>query len=324
MGACALLNTGSAVGLYNCFFAPPGAGDGNTGLGSNAGATNLTGNSNTFLGFQADATSGALTNAAAIGANARVGESNALVLGCAPANCPSGSTPPNVGIGTPTPGASLEIDTSGAPQAYLVQTTSTDYSRLRFDVSGAKNFWDIAAGGGTAPVLNFYRLDVGNVLQLTPGGAKYMVMGNGAYLTTGGAWTNSSDRNLKARFRPVSGPDVLRRLNTLPITTWSYKTEGSGVRHIGPMAQDFHAAFGLGDDDKHITTIDEGGVALAAIQEVYRQILEKSAQIEEQKGQIAEQREEIARLRAQVEKLQQVQDRLVAIETRLAQIEGAK
>jgi hypothetical protein len=166
-------------------------------------------------------------------------------------------------------------------------------------------------------VLNFYRLDVGNVLQLTPGGAKYMVMGNGAYLTTGGVWTNASDRNLKAHFLPVSGPDVLRRLNTIPITTWSYKTEGSGVRHIGPMAQDFHAAFGLGDDDKHITTIDEGGVALAAIQEIYRQVLEKSTQIEEQKGQIA-------KLRAQVEKLQQVQDRLAALEARLAQIEGAK
>jgi len=77
------------------------------------------------------------------------------------------------------------------------------------------------------------------------------------------------------------------------------------------MAQDFHAAFGFGgDDDKHITTIDEGGVALAAIQELYRQDLEKSAQIEEQQ-------EQIAKLRTEVEKLQQVQDRLAAIESRL-------
>ena len=33
------------------------------------------------------------------------------------------------------------------------------------------------------------------------------------------------------------------------------------------MAQDFRAAFGLGEDDKHISAIDEGGVALAAVQE---------------------------------------------------------
>jgi hypothetical protein len=57
----------------------------------------------------------------------------------------------------------------------------------------------------------------------------------------------------------------------MPITSWSYKAESPSVRHIGPMAQDFYKAFGLGLDDKHITTIDEGGVALAAIKGLYRQ-----------------------------------------------------
>ena len=57
----------------------------------------------------------------------------------------------------------------------------------------------------------------------------------------------------------------------MPITSWSYKAEEPSVRHIGPMAQDFYEAFGLGLDNKHITTIDEGGVALAAIQGLYRQ-----------------------------------------------------
>lgn len=36
--------------------------------------------------------------------------------------------------------------------------------------------------------------------------------------------------------------------------------------HLGPMAQDFHAAFNVGMDDKHMATVDEEGVALAAIQ----------------------------------------------------------
>ena len=57
----------------------------------------------------------------------------------------------------------------------------------------------------------------------------------------------------------------------MPITSWSYKAEKPSIRHIGPMAQDFYKAFGLGLDDKHITTIDEGGVALAAIQGLYQQ-----------------------------------------------------
>lgn len=82
---------------------------------------------------------------------------------------------------------------------------------------------------------------------------------------------------LKTAFQDVSGAEVLRRLSAVPVSTWSYKAEGEGVRHMGPVAQDFAAAFHLGNDDKHITTIDEGGVALAAIQELYRENQELKA-----------------------------------------------
>jgi hypothetical protein len=58
---------------------------------------------------------------------------------------------------------------------------------------------------------------------------------------------------------------VLAKLAALPITTWAY-TNAPSVRHLGPVAQDFAAAFGLGDNDKHIATVDADGVALAAIQ----------------------------------------------------------
>ena len=64
---------------------------------------------------------------------------------------------------------------------------------------------------------------------------------------------------------------MLEKVAKIPITSWGYKAEKPSVRHIGPMAQDFYKAFGLGLDDKHITTIDEGGVALAAIQGLYRE-----------------------------------------------------
>ena len=52
----------------------------------------------------------------------------------------------------------------------------------------------------------------------------------------------------------------------MPITTWNYRTQDPHIRHIGPMAQDFMAAFQVGEDDRHITTIDPDGVALAGIQ----------------------------------------------------------
>jgi hypothetical protein len=117
-------------------------------------------------------------------------------------------------------------------------------------------------------------------MSLVPGDTtNLMVMSNGARLTKGGVWTNNSDRNLKTDFRAVSGAEVLRRLDAMPITNWSYKTEGEGVRHIGPMAQDFAAAFRVGSDDTHITTIDESGVALAAIQQLYRENQELKAAV---------------------------------------------
>jgi hypothetical protein len=91
----------------------------------------------------------------------------------------------------------------------------------------------------------------------------------GAYLSGGGVWTNSSDRNLKENFEPVDGQDVLNRLAELPVSTWNYKADDPDVRHMGPVAQDFYATFGLGDDDLHIAALDTSGVALAAIQGLY-------------------------------------------------------
>jgi hypothetical protein len=75
-----------------------------------------------------------------------------------------------------------------------------------------------------------------------------------------------SDRNAKRDFAPVDSKQVLEMLSRLPISTWSYKTEESGARHIGPMAQDFMAAFHVGSSDKTIFQIDGDGVAFAAIQ----------------------------------------------------------
>jgi hypothetical protein len=79
------------------------------------------------------------------------------------------------------------------------------------------------------------------------------------------AFVTTCDRNAKENFAPVSPTEVLDKVAALPITTWNYKTMNDG-RHMGPMAQDFHAAFHLGGGDTTITTVDPDGVALAAIQ----------------------------------------------------------
>jgi hypothetical protein len=83
-----------------------------------------------------------------------------------------------------------------------------------------------------------------------------------------------SDRNLKANFGSVDPADMLHRVRDLPIATWNYTSDDASVRHIGPMAQDFAALFGVGEDDRHIHPLDGQGVALAAIQGLVARIEE--------------------------------------------------
>jgi hypothetical protein len=88
-----------------------------------------------------------------------------------------------------------------------------------------------------------------------------------------------SDRNVKENFGSVDIHGILSRLATIPVETWNYKAQGSAIRHIGPMAQDFAAAFGVGEDDRHINIVDAFGVTLASIQALYEVIKEKDARI---------------------------------------------
>ena len=74
----------------------------------------------------------------------------------------------------------------------------------------------------------------------------------------------------------------------LPISEWSYKTAADGTRHIGPMAQDFSAAFGLGNSNTSIATLDVGGVALAAIQALEAENRALEARIEALEALVAE------------------------------------
>jgi len=92
----------------------------------------------------------------------------------------------------------------------------------------------------------------------------------------------NSDRNLKEKFAPVDAAQVLEHVTRLPISTWNFKTDPA-TRHVGPMAQDFYSAFNVGKDDKHIATVDEEGVALAAIQGLNQKLNEKDAEIQDLK-----------------------------------------
>ena len=104
--------------------------------------------------------------------------------------------------------------------------------------------------------------------------------GNRAFLSNGGTWTNASSRLLKEAFENVDVGAVLGKVLDLPITTWSYTGSNEG-RHLGPMAEDFHAAFALGSGDRTIATVDTAGVALAAIQGLNAKLEAENAALRE-------------------------------------------
>jgi len=110
---------------------------------------------------------------------------------------------------------------------------------------------------------------------------------NSGGLRVNGTFVSASDRNQKQNLQPVEPRAVLEKVAALPIAEWSFKQDAE-TRHVGPMAQDFRAAFGLGTDDKHIATVDADGVALAAIQGLNQRLNEKEAEIRELKRAVAE------------------------------------
>ena len=129
---------------------------------------------------------------------------------------------------------------------------------------------------------------------------------------SGGSWVSMSDRNRKNGFQNVDPQDVLEHVLAMPVTTWRYNGEPSGVTHMGPMAQDFWAAFHLGDDDHGIANIDAEGVAVAAIQGLYREVTRRD--------------ETIAAMSARTASLEkanvEADKRVVSLEKRLEAIEA--
>jgi hypothetical protein len=121
--------------------------------------------------------------------------------------------------------------------------------------------------------INMSTLPAGNDRITVSGGA-----GGNATLSNGGTWTNASSRTFKTAIEPVDARDVLERLVDLDISRWNYIGSGEGT-HMGPMAEDFKAAFNLAGDGKSIATVDADGVALAAIQGLNAKLERENAEL---------------------------------------------
>jgi hypothetical protein len=192
-------------------------------------------------------------------------------------------------------------------------------ARAVTDGSFVWSSWEQFAGPISSTVANEFLVRAsGGITLYTDSGATM-----GAALYPGSSsWSAVSDRNLKANFAGVDGLQILNALAGIPIQTWNYQAQAASIRHMGPMGQDFHAAFGVGENDTTISTVDAQGVALAAIQGLYTLVQQKDAQIaalrDANTAQQSQLTAQLAALAAQQADQAQMNARLAALEARTA------
>jgi hypothetical protein len=169
-------------------------------------------------------------------------------------------------------------DTNGKYGAFVY---GDDSSTLTVQAS-ADNQYVVRAAGGT-----YFYSNAG--------------MTAGVRLSAGaGSWSTVSDVNRKENFRSEDGEVVLAKITGTEVTSWNYKAQDPSIRHVGPAAQDFYAAFGLGESDTTITTLDISGINMLAIQALEKRTSDLRTENEQLKARIADLESAILRLETAV------------------------
>lgn len=200
---------------------------------------------------------------------------------------------------------SLAIGRAASANGHIGAMVFADGSTSDSLEASAANQFSVRASGGVRIYTNNTR-------------ASYI----GVTLNAGGStWNAVSDRNRKEHFLSVDGEDVLARIRSLPLSTWRYiSEEDRSVRHIGPMAQDWHRAFGFSGDSLTINQGDFDGVNLAGIQALDQRTERQQAEIAALREQVRESQRQNEELRARNAELA---SQLEAQELRLRRLEAA-
>ena len=140
-----------------------------------------------------------------------------------------------------------------------------DHSDADF-ASSATDQFNVRASGGTR-IYSDAGLMAG--VELTPGAS---------------SWSSITALNAFKNVREIDGKDILNRIQQLPIKVYNLESEAESVEHIGPMAADFNALFMTGNDDEHISALDQSGVALAGVQALLARIEELEKEVAELKA----------------------------------------
>ncbi|TWT93769.1 tail fiber domain-containing protein [Stieleria varia] len=183
----------------------------------------------------------------------------------------------------------VENNLSGSPvQREMFSLINNGGSKFTFTDTSNGNRWLFATQDNGSFVCsrsgtngNEFVITADGRVTMGPGPAINFNLAPNGNLQIAGTLTQSSDKNLKTAFMSVDPLTILDRVASMPVQSWQFKFDEPELRHLGPTAQDFHAAFGLGQDDKTIAPVDGIGVSLAAIQALNIEVIEKDKQIEE-------------------------------------------
>lgn len=258
----------------------------------------------------------------------------------APANSLYVDASGNLGVGTATPLAKLHFVSGKNPNIRLDQDGSSGWPAQTWEIVGNDGSFfirdvthdnriplRIAAGAPSSSLVvsddgkvgvgtgtPTAQLHVEGAIGVTPmqvrNGSDVVIfaLDEAGNVMMGGALTEASDVNVKENFAPVDDADVLARIAKLSVTTWNYISDDPSVRHMGPMAQDFYAAFGLGNDDTHIAPLDVNGVLLSGMQALIAQSEQQEAHIQQLEQENAAMEQRLDLLEAQVNVLLAAQE----------------
>lgn len=291
--------------MTGCADGDPGGSATNSGLGFTTGdssttdegegsaATSSTSGDPSTSGDDATGTTNGTTTGTTTTAGVTVAETSTTTREtCWTCDDDAVHTGKKVGIGVADPQASLHIysaEDDEGPAQLLIENDEVELkdremiwlrnrggSRIELENTLLGQTWRISTPNNYG-FMNFSVVGSG-VNEMTISTAGDLSVANN--ITAGGTIMESSSVDLKDNFQTVDRFAVLDRVCELEISEWNYIADGRSIRHLGPMAQDFHALFGVGADDRHISMADLGGVALASIRALNDRIAEKDARID--------------------------------------------
>lgn len=218
----------------------------------------------------------------------------------------------DLGLGTSSPAAPVHVRrTNGTAKVLIEEASGTTAARTMLELknNGVPKLVFNHADEGETWSFEATDADTFEVVSSSAGESVWSITSDGDLVISGDLTANgqsyASDANKKNGVVAIEPKDILSKVATMPISEWSYNADGPSVRHIGPMAQDFKATFGLGKSETSISVSDAGGVALAAIQGLNQVVQEKDAEIDALKQKSERMEKQLEFLMKEVEALKQ-------------------